>query len=288
MAAGDLLTADLQIEWRGTLWGWPATNVGVTDFSGWFGWTLRGSNAERPARHGTFPGRKRANERVVEVELTVFEEDTSALAAIRAATAYAEDPVEEELVVWAGTDAPQYVMARLERFAIPTDFDWSVGHHRATLQWVASDPRRYSVAEHTSSLVGLPAAGPSGLTFPLTFPLAFGTGSASNSTTVNNVGDSPTWPTFVITGPVTGPIVTNSTTGRKLQFASSFEVEAGQTMTIDTDSRSVTVDGVGRNGDLTVREWFPLNPGDTGITFAGTGAYDPAAGLTVRWRDCFS
>jgi hypothetical protein len=50
-------------------------------------------------------------------------------------------------------------MARLERRAIPTDHEWSVGNHRCTLQWVATDPRRYSLAEYTSPLVGLPAPG---------------------------------------------------------------------------------------------------------------------------------
>lgn len=285
--AGELLTADLQVEWRGVLWGWPATSVGVTDLKGWFDYSLRGSNADRPGRHGTMPGLKRGNERVVEVELTSLDDDEAILESIRAATTLDEDPVEEPLVVWAGTAEPRYVRARLERRAIPTDFDWSVGHHRAVLQWTVTDPRLYSVAEHESSLVGLPAAGPTGLVFPLTFPLAFGAGGSSNSTTVTNAGDTATWPTFVITGPVAGPTITTAT-GRKLQFASSFEVAAGSTMTVDTFARGVTVDGVSRSGDLIVRDWFPLPPGDTRLTFAGSGAYDPAAGLRVRWRDSWT
>jgi hypothetical protein len=102
-------------------------------------------------------------------------DDPSILAAIRAATVPDEDPVEEPLAIWAGTSEPQRVMARLERRAIPTDHEWSVGHHRCVLQWVATDPRRYSVAEYTSGMVGLLSPGVGGLSFPLSFPLSFGT-----------------------------------------------------------------------------------------------------------------
>lgn len=284
MTTGSLITADWQVEWRGVLWGDTATWA-ITALEGWHGWTMRGSNAERPGRHGSFPGLKRVNERTIEVELTAMADDWSLLRGLRAACAYAEDPVEEELVVWAGDDDPQYVMARLERLAIPTDHEWSIGHHRATLQFVASDPKRYSVEEHQSALIGLPAAGPTGLVFPLTFPLSFGAGGSSNLVTVTNAGDVATWSTLLVFGPVDGATITDQASGRKLQFAPTFEIALGQTMTIDTDARSVTVDGVGRSGDLVTREWFPLAPGDNTLVFTGSGAYDPSAGLQVRWRD---
>jgi hypothetical protein len=287
VTAGDLITAPWQVEWRGVLWGWPATTVGVTGLSGWLDLPgTRGGNSDRPGRHGSIPGQKRLGERVIEVELTADSfADPGALALLQAATALDEDPAEEPLVMWQGTDQPQLVMARLDKRAIPTDQEWSVGDHRATLQWVASDPRRYSVTEY-SALVGLLGdAGGSHLAFPLNFPLDFGAGTAGISqTVVVNGGKANSWPIFEIAGPVTGPIITNSDTGAQLVFDPEFTIAGGQTVTVYTDARAVTLDGVPRADVLQVRGWFPVKPGSTRIAFSSVGAYDVAAQLKIRWR----
>lgn len=284
--AGSLITAEYQVEWRDTLWGWPATVYAITDLTGWLDYNLRGSNLERPGRHGTLPGQMHAEDRTIEIELTVAEDDPSALVALRQATVPDEDPVEEPLTLWVGTEQPQVVLATLKRRAIPTDHEWSVGHHRAALQFVASDPRRYAVTESTSPVVGLPSPGIGGLTFPLTFPLTFGTPGIPGSVTVTNVGEVSTWPTFTVTGPVTGPIITVA--GSTLQFAADFELALGQTAVIDTDTRSVLIDGVARRDVLVRTEWVPLKAGvATVITFSGQGTYDPAAGLTASWRSAW-
>lgn len=287
MVAGDLITDVWQVEWRSNLWGYPASDLAMTGLEGWLGYELRGSNIDRPARHGAYPGLKRLGERTIEVELSSMSDDPSLLAAVRAATVPDEDPVEEPLAIWAGTTEPQRVMARLERRAIPTDHAWSVGDHRCTLQWVATDPRRYSVAEFVSPMVGLPSPGVGGLSFPLAFPLSFGTPGIPGVVTVTNTGEAVTWPTYVMTGPVTAPIITNTTTGHVLQWASSFTLEAGQTMTVDTDARSVVVNGAARRDTLQVAEWAPLVVGENVIVFNGSGTYDPAAGLQIRWRSAY-
>lgn len=283
--AGSLITDVWQIEWRSQLWGYPATDVALTNFDGWLSWQLRGSNADRPGRHGSFPGLKRLTERTIEVELTSMTDDASLLAGIRTATVPEEDPVEEPLAIWAGTTEPQRVMARLERRAIPTDHEWSVGNHRCTLQFIATDPRRYAIAETVSPMVGLPAPGIGGLSFPLSFPLSFGTPGIPGVITVVNGGEAVAWPTYVVTGPVTAPVITNTTSGKVLQWATSFTLNAGSTMVVDTDTRSVTVDGVARRDTLQVADWAPLTVGDNVLVFNGSGSYDPAAGLVIRWRD---
>lgn len=281
--AGTLITALNEVEWRDTLWGWPATNLGITDCTGWLDYSLRGSNLERPGRHGTFPGQAHAEERVIELELTVVDDDPATLAALRRATVFDEDPVEEPLALWMGTEQPQVVLAKLKRRAIPTDHAFSVGHHRATLQFVASDPKRYAVTESTSPMVGLPSPGIGGLTFPLTFPLTFGTPGTPGSVTVTNAGEVPTWPVYTLTGPITGPVIT--TGASTLRFASDFELELGQTAVIDSDTRSILINGVARPDVLVQREWAYLpKESSTVVTFSGQGVYDPAAGLVVSWR----
>lgn len=281
--AGTLITAPYEIEWRDTLWGNENGGVGLTDFTGWLDYNLRGSNLERPGRHGSLPGQTYAEERVIELELTSIDDNPATLAALRRMTVPDEEPVEEPLAIWVGTEQPQLVMAKLKRRAIPTDHAWSVGHHRATLQFVASDPKRYAVTESTSPTVGLPSPGIGGLTFPLTFPLTFGTPGTPGSTTVTNVGEAATWPVYTLTGPITGPIIT--TGDAKLRFANDFELALGQTIVIDSDSRSVLLDGVARPDVLVQREWAYLPPETpVVVAFTGQGTYDPAAGLVVTFR----
>lgn len=284
--AGTLVTAPYHLEWRDTLFGWPSTNLAITDCSGWLDYTLRGNNLDRPGRHGTFPGQTHAEERVIEIELTAAVEDATLLALLRRATVPDEDPVEEPLAMWFETEQPQVVLAKLKRRAVPTDHAFSVGHHRATLQFVASDPKRYAVTETVSPTVGLPSPGIGGLTFPLTFPLAFGTPGTPGSTTVTNTGEVPTWPVYTLTGPITGPVIT--TGGSVLRFATDFELELGQTAIIDSDTRSVLINGVARPDVLVQREWAYL-PADvpTVVAFTGQGVYDPAAGLVVSYRAAY-
>jgi hypothetical protein len=284
VAAGDQITRDCQVEWRGVLWG-EGTSVGLADLPGWLDAPdLRVQSTGRPDRHGVYAGRSLAGARVVEVLLTAVSDDLTLVDGIRAATAIAEDPTEEELVVWFGTGAAQLVYARLVRRALPTDLDWVTGVRRCRLQFMAPDPRRYSVTEYSAS-IGLPPTPSGGLAFPLAFPLDFGATTSVGQLTVTNGGDATTWPTLQIQGPVTGPIVTNVGTGDQLVFDPTWTVAAGETVEVDTDARSVTLAGVSRRDRLHRAGWFGLAPGDTNLTFTSVGAYDAAAELTVLWRD---
>ncbi len=284
MGAGDHLTEVWQIEWRNVVWGGATSDVRLTDLSGWLEKpSLRGSNPDRPGRHGQFPGRKYSEGRTVEVELTVFadDDDFTTLRSLEDAFSYAEDPAEEELAIWAGTEQPHMIRARLEKVAVPTDHEWSVGYHRVRCQWVASDPNRYVHWVAVSPVLGMPGGASTGITFPITFPITFGTGVSSGSLTLWNGGNAPAWPTFTLTGTLVAPTIMRTDTGQKLQFAPSYTLLDGETMTIDTYDRTVTIAGVSRRDQLIVADWFSLPPQrDTVITLSSTGAYDSSAGLT--------
>lgn len=288
MAAGDLITEQWQVEFRDTLWGGASANVMVTDLVGWWDKpALRGSNADRPGRHGQIAGSKYADGRTVEVELTVMtdNDDMSILRAVDDVLAYAETPAEEDLAIWAKSADPLLVRGRLEKVAIPTDHEWSIGYHRVRMQFVCTDPRRYATWEEVSPVLGMPGGATTGITFPITFPITFGTGVTTGSLTVWNGGNFNAWPTFTLTGTLVAPSITRADTGQKLQFAPTFTLADGETMLIDSDARSVTVSGVSRRDALIAADWFALPARrDTVITLASTGAYDSSAGLSVRYR----
>lgn len=288
MAAGDLITTEWQLEWRGMMLGYPASSVAVTDLSGWLSRpTLRSQSSNRPGRHGTRAGQQRAAGRLVEVELTVIDDDVDALRDLREACYVDEAPAEEPLVIWAGTDEPQMVTARIERMDIPTDHEFSVGHHRATIQWAASDPRRYGLAAQ-SAMVGLPSPPVDGLEWPAEFPLDFGMGRSAGEALAANDGDAASWPVLTVTGPAPGPIIREVGGPGLLVFAPSYTVSSTQQMVIDTDARTVMVGGVSRRDQLVTAQWFPLpRKSVTRVGFDAAGAYSPAAHLTVSWRSAW-
>ena len=288
MTAGDLVTAPWHVEWRGLLLGWPLTSTTLSGLTGWLDLPgMRTATADRPGRHGGYPGQQRAGSRLIEASFIVAREDAAALPALRDALAPTEDPVEEPLVIWAGTDAPQLVYARVERAAVPTDYEFSLGFERATVQWLSSGARRLSLAEHVEETGLIAGALSGGLEWPLEWPIEWGTGTQVGGVlTVRNEGNVAAWPIFEVEGLVAGPIIRQQSTGETLRFDPSWTVDAGQVVEIDTDFRAVTLSGVRRDDRLWDRGWFPLLPGvDTSIAFTAAGAWTSSARLRCRWRD---
>lgn len=304
MAAGDLLTADGQIEWRGLLLG-AATAFRWRSLAGWLDMELRASDTSLGGWHGEYPGQALSGGRYVTFQF--FTRDVTladfpgAVSDLRAATAPGENPVEEPLVIQLHGEK-LLVYARCLRRQLPADLPYSVGHvANGAIQWKATDPRLYSAVEH-SATAELAVPGSSGLDFSgggLDFSgggLDFGTGQQGGVLTATNNGHVPTWPTLEVAGPTTGPVI--SFGGRLLAFDPGFAVLAGQTMVIDTRPTWRTVEivptgsppdteGVSVRQHLQVDQWTALQPGvDTQITFTAA-AYSAASQLTVRWRDAW-
>jgi hypothetical protein len=126
-----------------------------------------------------------------------------------------------------------------------------------------------------------------GLTWPLTWPLDWGSSARTGGEMeATNDGNVAVWPALAITGPVVGPVVTQVDSGDQLVFDPTWSIAAGETVEVDTDFRTVHLAGITRNDRLQRRDWFPLLPGmATRIQFSSTGVFDPAAALTVTWRD---
>jgi hypothetical protein len=290
--AGELITADGQLQWRNTLLG-TGTMFATKLVSGWYDLPgQRGTNPALPSRHGAYPGRKLSTERLIEwqfkttgVALSGFPAQISTL---RQITAPAEDPQEEQLAI--RLDGVTLMCnARCVRRSIPTDAMYALGYTEGVVQWEATDPRVYSATE-MSATAGLPASVTTGLDFStggLSFTpgLDFGVAVTGGQVTVTNTGHVPTWPRLEISGPVTGPVITWPS-GRQLAFDPSFTVSSGQTLVIDTrpGARTVLIAGVSQRSRLWTQQWSSLDPGvSTQLTFTAAGGYS-AGLLTVYWR----
>jgi hypothetical protein len=75
-------------------------------------------------------------------------------------------------------------------------------------------------------------AGTLGWAYPITFPEGFGSSTVNQTRAITYNGTWRTYPVVLIKGPITNPVITNTTTGDKLDFTGT-TVNSGTTYTID-------------------------------------------------------
>jgi hypothetical protein len=295
--AGELLTTDAQVEWRGTLLG-TGTFFGTKEILGWYDLPgQRGANAPLPNRHGSYAGRKLSSDRYIEWQFKTKGVTRAGFPAaidqLRRITAPGEDPQEEPLAI--RLDGESWMCwARVQHRRIPTNKQFAIGYTEGSILWEATDPRLYSVAEQ---LLEIPLASPSdsGLDFSgggLDFDsggLDFGAGTTGGKGNGTNLGHVPTWPRLEITGPVTGPVVIFPG-NRLLRFNPALTVLSGQTLVIDTRPalRTVELAGLGssvtRKNDLWTKQWTAMEPGVSTEIRYQAASYNATTRLKVFWR----
>lgn len=272
------------VDAQGTVWA-----IGREGIDGWWGApTPRLSMSARPGEHGAFDGPGFLEPRVITLTGTCDAVDrASARRARDIIASVCGDPSLGLLTLTVTNSGNPTRQAAVRRSAETKTqfrgggltFDWS-------MILTAPDPRRYA-ASLSTQFTGLPSAGAGGLVFPLVFPLLFGSGTSGGEMTLVNGGTIAMWPVWTIRGPVTGPSITNVTTGTALVFDPTFVVPAGQDLVIDTDAKTVLLQGVNARNRLFTASWFRLTPGSTAVRFAAVSGADPAAKLTAVWREAW-
>lgn len=100
---------------------------------------------------------------------------------------------------------------------------------RAAVAFRASDPYWYDLSDTTETY----SLNPSSATWFPIFPLRLASSEVFTDATVTNTGDVETWPVWTITGPGSGIILRNLTTGKFLSLG-ALALSSGQVVTIDT------------------------------------------------------
>lgn len=136
----------------------------------------------------------------------------------------------------------------------------------------ASDPTWYNpIIETTYYTLG--GAGVK-MEVPTVVPMTVGADSISASKNINYIGTAPSHPIIYITGPVTSAILTNTTTGYKLDFT-GITITGSNYYMIDTRYGVKTVVDqtgtsriAGLSDDSNMAE-FTIEPGSNSFTFSG-------------------
>lgn len=165
----------------------------------------------------------------------------------------------------ATTDGQKVINARVRARQTLIDPDYTYGYIRSQYTFFAPDPRYYDDPSTTSSLIPTVALG---RTYDRTYNLVYGGGSAG--TTVYNTGNTTTYPLVTITGPITNPTIANGTTGEYITVNTT--LTASDTMIIDLYEKTITINGsYARNLLAGNSQWFGCAPGNTTISFTGSG-----------------
>lgn len=165
----------------------------------------------------------------------------------------------------ATTDGQKVINARVRARQTLIDPDYTYGYIRSQYTFFAPDPRYYDDPSTTSSLIPTVALG---RTYDRTYNLVYGGGSAG--TTVYNTGNTTTYPLVTITGPITNPTIANGTTGEYITVNTT--LTASDTMIIDLYEKTITVNGSSARNLLAGNsKWFGCAPGNTTISFTGSG-----------------
>ncbi|MEY9862878.1 hypothetical protein ABH935_008526 [Catenulispora sp. GAS73] len=284
------LTADGQIGYNGLVFGSGTSYViAETGITGWE--DLPGfdtADSPRSGDHGSWPGPRYAQPRVITATVWLApatRTDTSAITALRGATGIDLD--EQWLTVQLHGET-LISAVRINQRAIPTDRQFALyGVAKASVQFIATDPRRYTLTLQTlATSVPQPETG---IVWPLTWPLSWGTAGSSGNLQVTNAGNAATHPVVTFTGPCTDPQLANVDTGQMIGY--NLVLAATDVLTVDTGSGQVLLNGAADRRyaampNATLEEAFVLPPGSTTLAFRPSAGAPPAS-AKVAWRSAY-
>lgn len=159
-------------------------------------------------------------------------------------------------------------------------------HAYVTGEFTAYDPVIYgsgSVSESAGPVSG------GGLLFNLQYNLKFGTLSGDPITTLVREGQIKSYPTLILTGPLTNPAITNTATGE--YFKLNYTLTTGETITINMNprERSAILDSTGENLAQYVDEgstWFGLEPGSNYLQIT-TSSSTNTGNFYAQWTEAY-
>ncbi|MFC8429921.1 phage distal tail protein [Streptomyces sp. NPDC057253] len=271
-----------------------AVTLGAVDASGvdWRlmgleGWDSPDSRSEftdREADHGAWASPVYLSSRPITLSGTILAPSQALLEAAMEQLRAAAGLTDTLLTVWETT--PKQAIVRrsgkpLVQYLTDTKASYSV-------LVTAPDPRRYSTTQSTGT-TALPST-TGGLTFPVTFPVTFSATAVAGSITAVNAGNVDTRPVLTITGPVVAPSVSALyPDGTVRQLTYSLDLASGDVLTIDTDARTVLLNGsVSRRRFLTVPSGWPTIPAGSTVTYQfQSSTYNATPRLTATWRSAW-
>ena len=283
---GTMVDEDTQIEWRAMIMGVDSW-FGYKSLTGWDDLPASDSaDAPRPNHDGDIPGAMLAQNRIVTLDTQIWSpKDQFPLLRREFLKRFQLGQEEHQLTIRQHGET-MFAWARVKNRSWPIDRRYFGGYPIASVQWVCSDPRKYSVVEEDVTLDVATSVG--GLDYTtgggLTYPLDYGTMTAGTSSVFNN-GEVGAPLRFDFWGSLTPPIYIICPGNWKLGF--DLPIDSTEHLEVDTRTGSVLLDGVDRYYTLTVDSDLPedcmIPPGESSLQLL-TGISTDSGNVDVYWR----
>jgi len=176
----------------------------------------------------------------------------------------------------------QFVDARVRALRTSVDPNYTYGYITSQVDFFCPDPNYYNSNLQTANMLISAALG---RTYNKTFNYTYGGGSATVTTTISNIGWATTYPTITINGPITNPVIGNSTSGDTLYFTGTYS--ALDVLEIDLYNQLITLNGNPARNLLISGTWFDAPPGNSNFFFTGTGTLPGTTQATVSWYSAY-
>jgi hypothetical protein len=176
----------------------------------------------------------------------------------------------------------QFVDARVRALRTSVDPNYTYGYITSQVDFFCPDPNYYNNNLQTANML---ISAVLGRTYNRTFDYTYGGGSSSVTTTISNIGWATTYPTITIQGPITNPIVGNTTTGNTLNFTGTYS--ALDVLEIDLYNQLITLNGSPARNLLISGTWFDAPPGNSNFFFTGSATLAGTTQATVSWYSAY-
>jgi hypothetical protein len=294
-APGELIFDDTQIQWDGLLMG-RDTYFGYKSLIGWDDLpAVDSADAARPHHAGDFAGAMYPQGRIISLDTQIWgvNKDDGSFAQLRQEFLRRFQVTQEEQPLTIQQHGETMMcFARVIARSWPIDRKYFNGYPVASVQWKATDPRKYSTTEQSTTLLvpvsvgGLDYTTGGGLDYTTGGGLDYGT-IQSGTGVINNSGlaDTPVRVEFV--GPLTSPYYINTEDG-SWTLGFTLPLAPGETLVADARLGTVTLGGVDRYYALALQSDLPEDclapPGATPVQFA-PGSPSDTGHVDIFWRN---
>jgi hypothetical protein len=253
-----------------------------------------------PDRHGLTDRSAFMGGRVIEADVTAVTGAGARIDAVAASFAPYMDPsVRPQLhYVLDRPGLPERVLT-LRAIAYDSKID-APGQRDVIMQWEAPDP--IAKDANVQSAFSYAGSGLAGRVYNLVYARAYPTGTqaATSATLQQNPGDVTVRPFLRIYGPITAPNVSGtvytsvgSGANYALTFASSFRIDAGHWVDVDSERRTIHYDSDPAQSALAAVRWdlpsvgwlyLPPSPGSAQLTLSGSST-SAITQAQLTWQD---
>jgi hypothetical protein len=147
----------------------------------------------------------------------------------------------------------------------------------------SADPFITSSSVQSVTLTPDQVTGEIGIQDPITDPITSTRGVAGQQFVVND-GDAEAWPWFRILGPITNPVLLNSTTGERVTL--TYALAANTFLDVHPKAGRILLGGTADRGqalDFPNSFWWKLQPGTNDVRLLASG-FSGGAAVTISWR----